>query len=170
MGWSKPTRRRSISCDDTREAISARLDNEDGPLTSRQINRHLDACPDCRRFHQAWHASDSPLARITRQERIRTPKPAPPQLAAIAATRRTPSSNHTGASTPRPAPRGPSRALAGRTLMVATPVVAAIVALQMGLPGHVKITPTHQPTPCTQHLHHVGGPPVMHHGGLVLDH
>jgi predicted anti-sigma-YlaC factor YlaD len=48
---------------DVRESVSADLDGETGPLTSPEVERHLDACGSCRRFATA-------AAGISRRARI----------------------------------------------------------------------------------------------------
>ncbi|GIU84928.1 MAG: hypothetical protein KatS3mg008_1703 [Acidimicrobiales bacterium] len=40
----------SPDCDAVMESISARLDGEEGRVTSARIERHVETCPGCRRF------------------------------------------------------------------------------------------------------------------------
>lgn len=42
---------RDVDCDLAREALSARIDGERGPVSAARVHAHLSACPRCR----AWH-------------------------------------------------------------------------------------------------------------------
>ena len=67
-----------MRCDDCRDAISARLDGEDGPGESAAVDAHLATCGSCRAF-----ADDA--ARVTRLARTRLADEGPdlvPQLLA----------------------------------------------------------------------------------------
>lgn len=53
-----------MRCEQWREILSAQLDGEETRAQGAAVRRHLDACPNCRRWHD--HAAD-----ITRRARIR---------------------------------------------------------------------------------------------------
>ncbi|WP_410643323.1 zf-HC2 domain-containing protein [Amycolatopsis sp. lyj-346] len=73
-----------MNCSDFREALSARIDGETGPLPDPVVDRHLTGCPDC----QAWQDHVVRLRRLMMvreapavpdlTERILTEVPAPP--------------------------------------------------------------------------------------------
>lgn len=59
-----------LSCEQCREALSARLDGEDLPHESAAVERHLDMCEECRLF-------EDDAARITRLTRTGPADPGP---------------------------------------------------------------------------------------------
>jgi anti-sigma factor RsiW len=158
MRWHPPTppRRAPISCDDAQESVSARLDREAPPVSDRAVQRHLAACPTCHAYAQALGAVQSELQHVTRQARLRSPRAAPPHLAAAAIDQRR--SPHASAPVSHRTDRKPALALAGRYAAAVTPIIAAIIAIHIGLPSHINVAPTHPATPCTQHLTATHGP------------
>lgn len=67
-----------MRCDICREAISARLDGEEHPGESSEIDAHLETCAGCRRFaDQAAH--------VTRLARTRIADPGPDLVAGVLA-------------------------------------------------------------------------------------
>lgn len=71
------------ACRDCRDAISARLDGEDLPGESEQVDAHLARCPVCRAFAER-------AARVTRLTRTRAAEPVPDLAAAVLAAAPTP--------------------------------------------------------------------------------
>ena len=78
-----------MRCADCREAVSARLDGEDVPAGPRELDRHLEDCPACRRF-----ADDA--ARITRLARTGVACPTPDLVPAVLAAAPRPRRTFTG--------------------------------------------------------------------------
>jgi predicted anti-sigma-YlaC factor YlaD len=74
-----------LGCESYREAISARIDGEDGGVAEDELARHLAECTACRTFETAALAA-------TRRARLRSAEPVPdltgPILATITASRR----------------------------------------------------------------------------------
>ncbi len=74
-----------VGCETYREAISARIDGEDGGVAEDALARHLAECSACRGFETAALAA-------TRRARLRPAEPVPdltgPILAGISASRR----------------------------------------------------------------------------------
>lgn len=68
----------TMSCGDCRDAISARLDGEDLPGESEQVDVHLAGCVGCRAFGER-------AARVTRLTRTRAAEPVPDLTAAVLA-------------------------------------------------------------------------------------
>lgn len=68
----------TMACGDCQDAISARLDGEDLPGESEQVDVHLERCAGCRAF--AGRA-----AQVTRLTRTRTVEPVPDLVAAVLA-------------------------------------------------------------------------------------
>ena len=64
---ARPTQ---INCDAVQEAISAALDNETAELDAKTIRRHLDGCPRCQQFREAWQETGSQAAHLVRQLRL----------------------------------------------------------------------------------------------------
>lgn len=65
-----------MDCSVVREALSARLDGETGPLDPDSVGRHLHGCPACR----SWQED---LAILHRLVRVRAAEPVPDLSAAI---------------------------------------------------------------------------------------
>ena len=73
-----------MQCVRVREAISARLDGEDAPLTEAEVTAHVGVCPACHEFADragAFHR----MVRVTAAEAV--PDLASPILAAVGARR-----------------------------------------------------------------------------------
>lgn len=114
------------TCDLVREALSARLDNEEGQLAQADVDRHLAGCPGCREF-----AAGALMLRDQTTSLEQSPVPTPEGLlVAVAATRSTPSVlAAAGARVTRLRRLGGSRrvplALAAMALVVALPIASA---------------------------------------------
>lgn len=67
-----------MSCEQYRDAISARLDGEDPGLPDASLDAHLAACPDC----ASWAAA---ARRVTRLVRVGPAEPVPDLTAAVLA-------------------------------------------------------------------------------------
>ncbi len=67
-----------MTCGDCRDAISARLDGEDLPGESEQVDAHVARCAGCRAFAER-------AARVTRLTRTRAAEPVPDLTAAVLA-------------------------------------------------------------------------------------
>lgn len=104
------------TCDRAREWVSRRLDGELSPLEDELLDRHLDACADCRVFEGdvRW-ATD--VLRLTPQERPsrRVTLPAPARtrltgrrLTAVAAAASLAAGALVGALVERPSSQGPA--------------------------------------------------------------
>jgi predicted anti-sigma-YlaC factor YlaD len=65
-----------MDCEHFREAISARIDNEDPPIDEVALDRHLDGCPSCR----SWQAA---VQQLTRRTRVRPAEDVPDLAAPI---------------------------------------------------------------------------------------
>jgi len=65
-----------MNCDQSRDAISARMDGEDAGVTEAALDHHLAACHGCREF--ALHAGE-----LHRVLRVRAAEPVPDLSAAI---------------------------------------------------------------------------------------
>ncbi len=59
-----------MTCHDTRELLSALLDEELAPAERAQVQAHLEGCPDCRRELDGLGSTVSLLSRV---ERVRAP-------------------------------------------------------------------------------------------------
>lgn len=68
----------AMACEDCRDAISARLDGEDLPGESEQVDAHVAGCAECRAFAER-------AARVTRLTRTRAAEPVPDLAAAVLA-------------------------------------------------------------------------------------
>lgn len=152
MRWPRPTmpRKTPIRCDDVQESISARLDHEALTVSGRGAQRHLATCATCRAYAEALGSPQSGLHQLTREARLRSARPAPPYLAAAAISQQPPP--RIKAPARHQTHRKPAVALAGRYAAAVTPVIAAIIAIHIGLPSHINVAPTHQPTACTRYL------------------
>jgi predicted anti-sigma-YlaC factor YlaD len=126
------------TCDLVREAVSARLDNEDAQLSAAEIEGHLVGCPACRLF-----AAGATTLRCQATRLEPSPVPTPVDLlAAVAATPGTPSMLlATRAIVTRlRCPVGSRRvplALAAMALVVALPI-ASVGALSRVDFGHTQ--------------------------------
>jgi predicted anti-sigma-YlaC factor YlaD len=67
-----------MRCEDCREAISARLDDEDLPGEADAVDAHLRTCADCRAFAER-------AARVRRLTRVRLAEPEPDLVGAVLA-------------------------------------------------------------------------------------
>ena len=125
---ARPTQ---TNCDTVQEAISAALDNETAELDAKTISRHLDGCPRCQQFRQAWQETGSQAAHLVRQLRLGpvVSPPSPLTELAIREYRRQPPAFRP----PRRLRRNPKPAIALRYLAAALPAAAAIIYLQGGL-------------------------------------
>ncbi|OZM73061.1 hypothetical protein CFN78_12645 [Amycolatopsis antarctica] len=65
-----------MSCETFREALSARLDGETGPLPDAEVDAHVDECAACR----SWYAEGT---RLRRSMVVRAAPPVPDLTAAI---------------------------------------------------------------------------------------
>lgn len=65
---------REVDCDLVREALSARIDGERGPVSAARVHAHLSACPPCRAWHD--HAVDQAerLRDLAAAARLRPPR------------------------------------------------------------------------------------------------
>lgn len=140
-------------CDDVRLAVSARLDGEVGHVPDAILEDHVAVCEGCRIFRAeaVW---------LTRQLRLRVPKPAPDGLVPLLVSLR-------AAEPPAAAGPSPSRPFLRRSRNgwlritqwtgAGVPALIAIPALALGAFGHPHIAASHVPTPCTFSLlaHHV---------------
>ncbi|MBW0092988.1 zf-HC2 domain-containing protein [Pseudonocardia sp. KRD-184] len=68
----------AMACGDCRDAISARLDGEDLPGESEQVDAHVAGCAECRAFAER-------AARVTRLTRTRAVEQVPDLAAAVLA-------------------------------------------------------------------------------------
>lgn len=66
-------------CDTYREALSARLDGEPGPVADDALDEHLDACAACRSWQQR-------AAELSRTLRVRSVQPTPDLTEAVLRT------------------------------------------------------------------------------------
>lgn len=58
-----------LSCEECREALSARLDGEDDPVESSAVDAHLADCPDCR----DWTETAARVTRLARTSSVGSP-------------------------------------------------------------------------------------------------
>jgi len=65
-----------MTCADCREALSARLDDEELPEERAAVDAHLEGCPDCRRYAER-------AAHVTRLARTSLVEPVPDLVAAV---------------------------------------------------------------------------------------
>jgi predicted anti-sigma-YlaC factor YlaD len=65
-----------VSCEEVREALSARADGESSHQESTSIDRHLESCPECR-------AHAGRIDRLDRLVRVRPAEPVPDLVAAV---------------------------------------------------------------------------------------
>ncbi|MFJ6195479.1 zf-HC2 domain-containing protein [Micromonospora sp. NPDC092111] len=107
-----------MTCDDVREALSARLDGEDPLVPVTTLDAHTDRCPGCR----SWLASAERVTRLTRLRPVRVPDLTVGVLAAVAAD-------------PVLAGRAPAAVRAARRQVLRVAVaVAAVAQLAIALP------------------------------------
>lgn len=65
-----------MDCSDYREALSARIDGEDGGIGTTRVDAHLETCPQCRAWAEA-------ATSVTRSTRVGLAEPVPDLTAAI---------------------------------------------------------------------------------------
>ncbi len=138
-----------VNCDAVQEAVSALLDNEAAGLDAKTIRRHLDGCPGCQQFRQAWQEAESQAVRLVRQLRLGPALSPPPPLTELATQqhRRQPPPLRP----PRRLRRNPKPAIAIRYLAAALPAAAAIIYLQGGLVHQTHPAVHPQVSRCTHH-------------------
>jgi hypothetical protein len=145
--------RDAAGCDEVRLAVSARLDGEAGHVPDAILEDHLAVCELCRTFRDE-------VVSLTRQVRLRVPKPAPEGLVPLLVSLRAGDPQAaTSASRHRPFLRRSRLGWLRVTQWTAAgaPAVIAIPVLALGAFGHPHIVASHVPTPCTFYLlgHHV---------------
>jgi hypothetical protein len=150
-------KRAIVSCEEAREAISARLDGEQPPFSAASLDAHIVLCQPCREFEGAALA-------IGRRLRLRARRPVPDDLVETLVSLMSPP--------PRPilVPLGRRRSGAGsgfgyahtaRWAAAILPAALAATAISFGVGSHPRLVPTRPPSPCTvgliaRHLPRVG--------------
>lgn len=135
-------------CDEVRLAVSARLDGEVGHVPDAIIEDHLAVCERCRTFR-------AEVVSLTRQLRLRVPKPTPEGLVPLVVSLRTGDSQAaTGPSRLRPFLRRsrPGWLRVTQWTAAGAPAIIAIPAIALGAFGQPHIVASHVPTPCTFYL------------------
>ena len=143
--------RAPVDCEAASEAISARLDSEELPIASRDLDVHLAGCRACRDF-------EAQGAALGRQVALISTRPMPEGLVA-AVTAMVEPSHRRSAWIARYRPlRGTRPGWASRVQWAGAtvPAVVAVVAISMGAGSHLHLVPTRPPSPCTAGLavHH----------------
>lgn len=62
---------RHMECSVAREALSARLDGEHGPVPAKSVDAHLQGCPECRLWHARAADQAQRLGQIAREAGLR---------------------------------------------------------------------------------------------------
>lgn len=136
-----------VACEDVREALSARLDGEEVPLSDAAVDAHLAGCRGCEAFRVG-------AARLAWRPDLRASKAPPEGLSARLADL----GRGLAADGPRPPPvtREPRRVFCRARRWAATVVPTIIVAafIPLGVSAHTHVIPTRDRTPCTSGLHH----------------
>ena len=143
----------AIDCDEARQAVSARLDDERSSVSESSYDAHMASCRTCREFQSQVQS----LRPLTRQLRLRVLKAPPDEL-----VERVSSLREVGPPL-HPSPRRTTRPYHSNWLRVTqwvaagAPAAVAVPALALGAFVHPHIVGTHVPTPCTFYLlnHHV---------------
>jgi predicted anti-sigma-YlaC factor YlaD len=112
----------ALSCDQARQALSARLDGEPLGVPADQLGAHVDACAGC----ADWLSRAELVTRLVRVQPARVPDLTAPILAAVAADRTNAAAEPARARVWATAPS--SRQALQRTLQAA---VAAIAAMEL---------------------------------------
>jgi predicted anti-sigma-YlaC factor YlaD len=118
-----------MDCSAYREAISARIDGEDGGVATATVDAHLEMCPQCR----AWAET---ATAVTRSARIGPAEPVPDLTATIMSAIAPPTSRMRpawGFSTSTPSPLFVARL--GLLLVAGAQLVLAVPALLGRDPG-----------------------------------
>lgn len=58
-----------VTCDECRQALSARLDGEDHPARPADVDEHFDSCPECQR----WFDEAAAITRLARTALVASP-------------------------------------------------------------------------------------------------
>ena len=135
--------KRTVGCEEAREAISARIDEESPPIPGPVLEAHLNSCLSCRVF-------EARLATIGRQARLHAPKRAPDDLVAKLRPLLDPAPRAPWVLVHRWRPgAGPSRLSGARWAAAALPAALAVGALSSGVGSQPHLVPTRPPSPCT---------------------
>ena len=144
-------RKAPIACDAASEAISARMDGEQLPIASADLDAHLAGCPACRDF-------EAQVATLGRRVGLTAARPVPEGLVAALTAIAEPSDRRFAWMVGRRLLPGTRFGLSSRVQWAgaAVPAVLAAVALSMGAGSHLHLVPTRPPSACT------AGLPVRH--------
>ena len=152
--WRAFTSEALIGCDEACEAISARLDSEEVPVSRRDLDAHMARCTACREF-------EAQVLLLGRRVGLTPARSVPTDLVATLTAMVGPSGPRTAALVRRhPLPRARfSWASRAQWAAIAIPAVVATVAISMGVGAHPHLVPTLPPSPCTAGLavHHTSG-------------
>ena len=145
------SRKVRVDCEAASEAISARLDGEELPIASRDLDAHLAGCPACRDF-------EAQVANLGRQVDLTSARPVPEDLVAALMAMVEPSSPpvRMDGQTSAPTCTRPGWASRVQWAGATVPALVAVVAISMGAGSHLHLVPTRPPSPCTAGLavHH----------------
>jgi predicted anti-sigma-YlaC factor YlaD len=126
-----------VTCEQCREAVSARFDGEDVGIAVDALDGHLAACRQCRRFAarvralgQALPVGDEPVPDRSAQIMAAVDRQRPPARARVRRPATAASRVAGGPSTPVAVARG------GLALVAVVQVVAALVGLGAGTAPH----------------------------------
>ena len=148
-------KRAIVSCDEAREAISARLDGERPPFPAHSLDAHLSTCQACREFEAAALA-------LGRSVRLRATRPVPDDLVETLVALIGPSPRPVLISlVRRRSGAGFGYASTARWAGAIVPAALAAAAISLGVGSHPHLVPTRPPSPCTiglvaRHLPRVG--------------
>jgi predicted anti-sigma-YlaC factor YlaD len=137
-----------VPCTEAREAISARLDGEQLPVSTASLDAHVAACGDCARF-------EADAVVLGARARLRAVKRVPDDLVAALMAVSKPAPQPVSVPLARRRQYRPSRFGSVRTVQWAAamlPVLLAAAALSAGAGSQARLVPTRPPTPCTAGL------------------
>jgi predicted anti-sigma-YlaC factor YlaD len=134
-----------IPCTEAREAISARLDGEQLPVSGASLDDHVAACGDCARF-------EADAVVLGGRARLRAVKRLPDDLLATLMAISEPALQPVSVPLARRRQYRPSGFGTVRTVQWAAailPVLLGAAALSAGVGSHARLVPTRPPTACT---------------------
>lgn len=149
----------TLACERAREAVSARLDGEELPVSATALEAHMSCCPGCRDFEVRALA-------VSRQFSLRSPVPVPSGLVGALVPLLGPPERPLRAAMARRRWRLQEQvALSAKVRWVAAMVPAALAAgaISMGVGSHPHLAPSRPATACTAGLHRA----LMHPGGIA---
>ncbi|HUC36757.1 MAG TPA: zf-HC2 domain-containing protein [Acidimicrobiales bacterium] len=142
-----------VGCDEIRQAMSARFDEELSDLAGGVVSAHVDGCDECRRVQLE-------MSDLARRSGVTSPRPVPEGLVPmLSEVLREDLGSQPASTKARPWREvvSPRRML--RWGVAAAPVLVLSVALPLGAGANPRLVPSHLRTPCTAGLHFAHGGP-----------